>query len=154
VLIVRDLNIGILFFAAMASVVVSILASGGRQQQMLAAGRPAQRAQMISHELPLMALVAVAEAGTLSTVTGRTGTLVRTFGSSGCDLPHRATAGVNRVPFDLPEAEPLVAATPSTPACASRSSSWRVRGDVRDSRHGHDLFFGRWKAVCLRSCGS
>jgi NADH-quinone oxidoreductase subunit H len=115
VLVVRDLNIGILFFAGMASLtVLGILLGGWASNNKYALlGGLRSASQMISYELPLaMALVAVAmEAGTLSTVG-----IVRA--QDGVlnwyvfrQLPAfiifmiAATAEVNRVPFDLPEAE-------------------------------------------------
>jgi NADH-quinone oxidoreductase subunit H len=115
VLIVRDLNIGIVFFAAMGSVtVVGILAGGwasNNKYSLLGGLRSAS--QMISYELPLaMALIAVAmEAGTLSTVgivnaqEGWLGSFA--FGQFPAFVIFliSATAEVNRVPFDLPEAE-------------------------------------------------
>lgn len=114
-LVVRDLNIGVLFFAGMASItVIGILAGGfasNNKYSLLGGLRSAS--QMISYELPLAtALIAVAmQAGTLSTVG-----IVRAqngwFGSFGfSQFPAfiiflvAATAEVNRVPFDLPEAE-------------------------------------------------
>ncbi len=115
VLIVRDLNIGIVFFAAMGSVtVIGILAGGwasNNKYSLLGGLRSAS--QMISYELPLaMALIAVAmEAGTLSTVgivnaqEGWLGSFAfRQFPAFVIFLIS-ATAEVNRVPFDLPEAE-------------------------------------------------
>ena len=114
VLVVRDLNIGVLFFAAMASMtVVGILAGGwasNNKYSLMGALRSAS--QMISYELPLAtALIAVAmQAGTLSTVG-----IVRAQAQGGWFVLSQfpafvifliaATAEVNRVPFDLPEAE-------------------------------------------------
>lgn len=114
VLVVRDLNIGVLFFAAMASMtVVGILAGGwasNNKYSLLGALRSAS--QMISYELPLAtALIAVAmKAGTLSTVgiveaQARSGWFILSQFPAFVIFLIAATAEVNRVPFDLPEAE-------------------------------------------------
>ncbi len=114
VLVVRDLNIGVLFFAGMASMtVVGILAGGwasNNKYSLLGALRSAS--QMISYELPLAtALIAVAmKAGTLSTVgiveaQARSGWFVLSQFPAFVIFMIAATAEVNRVPFDLPEAE-------------------------------------------------
>jgi len=112
--IVRDLNIGILFFAAMASMtVIGILAGGFASNNKYALlGGLRSAAQMVSYELPLaVGLIAVAmEAGTLSTV-GIVNAQIRNGWYILYQLPAfvifmiAATAEVNRVPFDLPEAE-------------------------------------------------
>lgn len=113
-LVVRDLNIGVVFFAAMASLtVVGILVGGfasNNKYSLLGGLRSAS--QMISYELPLAAaLIAVAmQAGTLSTVgivnaqAERGWFVVLQFPAFVIFLI-AATAEVNRVPFDLPEAE-------------------------------------------------
>ena len=114
-LIVRDLNIGVLFFAAMASLtVVGILAGGFASNNKYALlGGLRSASQMVSYELPLaVALIAVAmEAGTLSTVgivraqEGLLGAFVFRQFPAFVIFMVAATAEVNRVPFDLPEAE-------------------------------------------------
>jgi len=114
-LIVRDLNIGVLFFAAMASLtVVGILAGGFASNNKYALlGGLRSASQMVSYELPLAtALIAVAmEAGTLSTVgivraqDGLLGAFVFRQFPAFVIFMIAATAEVNRVPFDLPEAE-------------------------------------------------
>ncbi len=114
-LIVRDLNIGVLFFAAMASLtVVGILAGGFASNNKYALlGGLRSASQMVSYELPLAtALIAVAmEAGTLSTVgivraqDGWLGAFVFRQFPAFVIFMIAATAEVNRVPFDLPEAE-------------------------------------------------
>ncbi len=114
-LIVRDLNIGILFFAAVASLtVVGILAGGFASNNKYALlGGLRSASQMVSYELPLaVALIAVAmEAGTLSTVgivnaqEGVLGAYVFRQFPAFVIFMIAATAEVNRVPFDLPEAE-------------------------------------------------
>jgi len=113
-LIVRDLNIGVLFFAAMASLtVVGILAGGfasNNKYSLLGGLRSAS--QMISYELPMAAaFIAVAmQAGTLSTVgivnaQAQRGWFVLWQFPAFVIFLIAATAEVNRVPFDLPEAE-------------------------------------------------
>lgn len=114
-LIVRDLNIGILFFAAVASLtVVGILAGGFASNNKYALlGGLRSASQMVSYELPLaVALIAIAmEAGTLSTVgivraqEGVLGAFVFRQFPAFVIFMIAATAEVNRVPFDLPEAE-------------------------------------------------
>ncbi|MDQ7820311.1 MAG: complex I subunit 1 family protein [Armatimonadota bacterium] len=127
VLVVRDLNIGVLYFAAMASLTVIGILSGGwasnNKYALLGALRSAS--QMVSYEIPLaLSIIWVAlVAGTLSTV-GIVEAQVRQGGWFLLRLPDpvgwwgaplgllaaltflaAATAEVNRVPFDLPEAE-------------------------------------------------
>ncbi len=129
VLVVRDINIGVLYFAAMASVTVVGILSGGwssnNKYALLGALRAAS--QMISYEIPLaLGILWVAMvAGTLSTVgivdaqikqgswfmfklplPGSLGWFGLPFGLlAGLTFLTAATAEVNRVPFDLSEAE-------------------------------------------------
>lgn len=117
VLIVRDLNIGVLYFAAMASLtVVGILAGGWSSNNKYALlGGLRSASQMLSYEIPLaMGILWVAMvAGTLSTVgivEAQHGAWflfkVPPFGLlASLIFLAAATAEVNRVPFDLPEAE-------------------------------------------------
>jgi NADH-quinone oxidoreductase subunit H len=124
VLVVRDLNIGVLYFAAMASLtVVGILAGGWSSNNKYALlGGLRSASQMISYEIPLALgiLWVVLAAETLSTVG-----IVNAQAGSGTwavldwfvfqwfpfgfiaflIFLTAATAEVNRVPFDLPEAE-------------------------------------------------
>jgi len=127
VLVVRDINIGVLYFAAMASVtVVGIIAGGWSSNNKYALlGGLRSASQMISYEIPLALgiLWAAMVAGTLSTV-GIVDAQVRQGSWFMFKLPSpigwfglpfgilasltfltAATAEVNRVPFDLPEAE-------------------------------------------------
>jgi NADH-quinone oxidoreductase subunit H len=113
-LVVRDLNIGVVFFAAMASLtVVGILVGGFASNNKYALlGGLRSASQMISYELPLAAaLIAVAmQAGTLSTVVivnaqAERGWFVFLQFPAFVIFLIAATAEVNRVPFDLPEAE-------------------------------------------------
>ncbi len=129
IIVVRDINIGLLFFIAMASLIVIAILLGGwssnNKYALLGGFRSAS--QMISYEIPLAlaVLVPVMLAGTLSTVgiveAQRGGWLGIgnwfIFGLPGNRwllIPGvlaflvfltAATAEVNRVPFDLPEAE-------------------------------------------------
>jgi len=127
VLVVRDINVGVLYFAAMASItVVGILAGGWSSNNKYALlGGLRAAAQMISYEIPLaLGILWVAMvAGTLSTVRiveaqveqggwfmfrlpDPIGWLGAPFGIlAGVTFLAAATAEVNRVPFDLPEAE-------------------------------------------------
>jgi len=123
-LIVRDINIGVLYFAAMASLtVIGILTAGWASNNKYALlGGLRSASQMISYEIPLaLGILWVAMiAGTLSTVgiveAQRGGWFlfkVPVLGFFGAPLGvlaaltflTAATAEVNRVPFDLPEAE-------------------------------------------------
>jgi len=131
VLIVRDLNIGVLYFAGMASLtVVGILAGGWSSNNKYALlGGLRSASQMISYEIPLALgiLWAAMVAGTLSTV-GIVEAQAQQGGWFFVQIPlalekkwqwlgapfgllaaftflTAATAEVNRVPFDLPEAE-------------------------------------------------
>jgi len=129
VIVARDINIGLLFFIAMASLIVIAILLGGwssnNKYALLGGFRSAS--QMISYEIPLAlsVMVPIMMAGTMSTVgiveAQRGGWLGIgnwfIFGLPGnrwLFLPGfvaflvfltAATAEVNRLPFDLPEAE-------------------------------------------------
>jgi NADH-quinone oxidoreductase subunit H len=162
VLVVRDLNIGILFFAAMASMtVVGILAGGwssNNKYSLLGGLRSAS--QMVSYELPLgMALVAVAmEAGTLSTVgivraqDGWMGSFIfRQFPAFVIFLI-AATAEVNRVPFDLPEADSELVAGYFSEYTGMRFALFQL-GEYSEmfgmAAMATTLFLGGWKGPIL-----
>jgi len=112
--IVRDLNVGLLYFAAVSSVgVIGILIGGWASNNKYSLyGGLRSAAQMISYEIPLgLALLTVAVlTGTLSTAKIVEAQpypllyypfiLVNAF-----IFITAATAETNRVPFDLPEAE-------------------------------------------------
>jgi NADH-quinone oxidoreductase subunit H len=115
-LIFRDLNVGVLYFAATSSlVVVGILMAGwGSNNKYALLGGLRSAAQMVSYEIPIgLALITVAmQAGSLSTlsiVNAQTGPgrlwYVLTQPISFLIFLIAATAEVNRVPFDLVEAE-------------------------------------------------
>ncbi len=131
VLVVRDLNIGVLYFAGMASLtVVGILAGGWSSNNKYALlGGLRSAAQLVSYEIPLALgiLWTAMVAGTLSTVgivdaqaqqggwfifkiplpgPPWVGVLGAPLGLlAALTFLTAATAEVNRVPFDLPEAE-------------------------------------------------
>jgi len=117
VLVVRDINIGVLYFSAMASLtVIGILAGGWASNNKYALlGGLRSASQMVSYEIPLaLGILWVAMiAGTLSTVgivEAQQGGwfLFRVFPFgflAAVIFLTAATAEVNRVPFDLPEAE-------------------------------------------------
>lgn len=112
--IVRDLNVGILYFAAVSSLTVIGILTGGwasnNKYSLLGGLRSA--AQMVSYELPLgfSLLVVATLTGTLSTVR-----IVEAQPYPAHFYPSvivaavvfliAATAEANRIPFDLPEAE-------------------------------------------------
>ncbi|MHB8731782.1 MAG: NADH-quinone oxidoreductase subunit NuoH [bacterium] len=112
-LIFRDLNIGVLYFAATSSlVVVGILMAGwGSNNKYALLGGMRSAAQMVTYEIPMgLALVTVAlVAGSLSTVTIVNGQArlwyIVTQPVAFLVFLVAATAEVNRVPFDLVEAE-------------------------------------------------
>jgi len=112
-LIFRDLNIGVLYFAATSSlVVVGILMAGwGSNNKYALIGGLRSAAQMVSYEIPIgLALITVAMlAGSLSTVTIVNAQRTVWFGVvqpvAFLIFLISATAEVNRVPFDLVEAE-------------------------------------------------
>src|SRR5712691_11162928 len=85
VLVVRDINIGVLYFAAMASVTVIGIISGGwsSNNKYALLGGLRSAAQMISYEIPLaLGILWVAMvAGTLSTVASSTPRWHRAAGS-------------------------------------------------------------------------
>ncbi|MDQ7844216.1 MAG: complex I subunit 1 family protein [Armatimonadota bacterium] len=117
VLVVRDINIGVVYFAAMASLtVIGILIAGWSSNNKYALlGGLRSASQMISYEIPLALglLWAAMLAGTLSTVgiveAQRGGWFLFKVPPLGFVAAllflAAATAEVNRVPFDLPEAE-------------------------------------------------
>ncbi len=112
-LIFRDLNIGVLYFAATSSlVVVGILMAGwGSNNKYALLGGLRSAAQMVTYEIPIgLVLVTVAlMAGSLSTVTIVNGQrhLWNVVAQPVAFLIFliAATAEVNRAPFDLVEAE-------------------------------------------------
>ncbi|HET7264377.1 MAG TPA: NADH-quinone oxidoreductase subunit NuoH [bacterium] len=112
-LIFRDLNIGVLYFAATSSlVVIGILMAGwGSNNKYALLGGMRSAAQMVTYEIPIgLALVTVAlMAGSLSTVTIVNGQ-ARLWYIVAQPVAFlifliAAIAEVNRVPFDLVEAE-------------------------------------------------
>jgi len=127
VLVVRDINIGVLYFSAMASITVLGILTGGwsSNNKYALLGGLRSAAQLISYELPLALGIiwAAMVAGTLSTVgiveaqiqqggwflftlPPPIGRLGAPFGIlAAVTFLVAATAEVNRVPFDLPEAE-------------------------------------------------
>jgi NADH-quinone oxidoreductase subunit H len=162
VLVVRDLNIGLVFFAAMSSLTVLGILAGGwasnNKYSLLGGLRSAS--QMISYELPLaMALIAVAmEAGTLSTVgivqaqSGWLGSLAfRQFPAFVIFLV-AATAEVNRLPFDLPEAESELVAGYFSEYTGMRFALFQL-GEYAEmfamAAMATTLFLGGWKGPFL-----
>ncbi len=162
VLVVRDLNIGVLFFAGMASMtVVGILAGGwasNNKYSLLGALRSAS--QMISYELPMAtALIAVAmEAGTLSTVgivraqAGWYGSFVIRQFPAFIIFLIAATAEVNRVPFDLAEAESELVAGYFSEYTGMRFALFQL-GEYAEmfamAALATTLFLGGWKGPLL-----
>jgi NADH-quinone oxidoreductase subunit H len=112
-LIFRDLNIGVLYFAATSSlVVVGILMAGwGSNNKYALLGGLRSAAQLVTYEIPIgLALITIAMlAGSLSTVTivnaQRGLWFILAQPIAFLVFLTAATAEVNRVPFDLSEAE-------------------------------------------------
>jgi NADH-quinone oxidoreductase subunit H len=112
-LIFRDLNIGVLYFAATSSlVVIGILMAGwGSNNKYALLGGLRSAAQMVTYEIPIgLCLVTVAlMAGSLSTVTIVNGQqhlwYIVAQPVAFVIFLIAAIAEVNRVPFDLVEAE-------------------------------------------------
>ncbi len=112
--VVRDLNVGVLYFAAVSSLTVIGILTGGwasnNKYSLLGGLRSA--AQMVSYELPLgFSLLLVATiTGTLSTVQiveaqPYPAYLYPSVVVAALVFLVAATAEANRIPFDLPEAE-------------------------------------------------
>ncbi len=114
-LIARDLNVGILFITSITSVCVLVIfmAGGGSNNKYSLLGGMRSSAQIISYEVPLLLSVVliIMETGTLS-MQG----IIRAQEHGWFILKPNlalafliylisATAEVNRVPFDIPEAE-------------------------------------------------
>lgn len=162
VLVVRDLNIGVLFFAAMASMtVVGILVGGWASNNKYALlGGLRSASQMVSYELPMaMALVAVAmEAGTLSTVgivraqDGLLGSFAFRQFPAFVIFMIAATAEVNRIPFDLPEAESELVAGYFSEYTGMRFALFQL-GEYAEmfamAALATTLFLGGWKGPVL-----
>lgn len=112
--VVRDLNVGVLYFAAVSSLTVIGILTGGwasnNKYSLLGGLRSA--AQMVSYELPMgFSLLLVATiTGTLSTVRiveaqPYPAYLYPSVAVAAVVFLTAATAEANRIPFDLPEAE-------------------------------------------------
>ncbi len=169
VLVVRDLNIGVLYFAAMASITVVGILSGGwsSNNKYALLGGLRSASQMISYEIPLaLGILWVAMvAGTLSTVgiidaqlkqggwfmfklPPPIGLLGAPFGIlAGVTFLAAATAEVNRVPFDLPEAESELVAGYFTEYTGMRFALFQL-GEYGEmfgmSALATVMFFGGW----------
>ena len=160
VLVVRDINIGVLYFAAMASLtVVGILAAGWSSNNKYALlGGLRAASQMISYEIPLaLGILWVAMvAGTLSTVgivEAQRGVWfifkVPPFGFlAALIFLTAATAEVNRVPFDLPEAESELVAGYFTEYTGMRFALFQL-GEYAEAfamaALATIMFFGGWR---------
>ncbi|MDR5693895.1 MAG: NADH-quinone oxidoreductase subunit NuoH [Armatimonadota bacterium] len=113
ILIVRDLNIGVLYFAAVSSLIVIGILTGGwsSNNKYALLGGLRSASQLISYELPLgFAIISVAMmAGSLSTVdivnAQRDVWFVFKQPLAFLIFLIAAAAETNRIPFDLPEAE-------------------------------------------------
>jgi NADH-quinone oxidoreductase subunit H len=140
-LVIADLNVGVFYLMAVtAFVAVGIIMAGWSSNNKWALlGGMRAAAQIVSYEIPsgLALLTVVLTAGTLSTQgiireqgwAPWTWNMFRTpfLFASFFIFFTAALAEINRTPFDLPKGSrsSSQATTPSTAACASRSSSWR-----------------------------
>ena len=163
-LIVRDLNVGILYLTSVTSVCVLgiFMAGWGSNNKYSLLGGMRSAAQIISYEVPLLLsiVVVVMEAGTLS-MQG-----IIEAQSHGWFIlkPNLAlafliyfiasTAEVNRVPFDIPEAESELGAGYHTEYSGIKFAMFflaEYTNLVIVSAVAATLFFGGWQGPFLPS---
>lgn len=169
----RDINIGLLFFLGMASLIVIGILLGGwasnNKYALLGGFRSA--AQMISYEIPLALalMVPIMMAGTLSTVgivRAQSGSIWNWYIFGGpyewwLAIPGviafvvfltAATAETNRIPFDLPEAESELVAGYFTEYTGMRFALFQL-GEYAEafgmSALAAVLFLGGWQGPWL-----
>ncbi|HEV2357116.1 MAG TPA: NADH-quinone oxidoreductase subunit NuoH [bacterium] len=155
-LIYRDLNIGVLYFAATSSlVVVGILMAGwGSNNKYALLGGLRAAAQMVTYEIPIgLALVTVAlMAGSLSTVTIVNGQArlwyIVVQPVAFLIFLVASTAEVNRIPFDLVEAESELVAGYSSEYSGMRFALFQM-GEYGEmfamAAMAVTLFLGGWR---------
>jgi len=161
-LIFRDLNIGVLYFAATSSlIVVGILMAGwGSNNKYALLGGLRSAAQMVSYEIPIgLVLVTISMlAGSLSTVTivhaqSRLWFIV-SQPVSFVIFFIAATAEVNRAPFDLVEAESELVAGYFSEYTGMRFALFQL-GEYGEmfamAALAVTLFFGGWQGPGLPS---
>jgi len=159
-LIFRDLNIGVLYFAATSSlVVVGILMAGwGSNNKYALLGGLRSAAQMVSYEIPIgLALITVAMvAGSLSTVAivnaQSPWPFVVTQPIAFIIFLIAASAEANRVPFDLAEAESELVAGYFSEYSGMRFALFQL-GEYGEmfamAAMGVTLFLGGWHGPVL-----
>jgi NADH-quinone oxidoreductase subunit H len=161
-LIVKDLNVGVLYLMALSSVsVIGIFMAGwGSNNKYSLIGGMRSAAQIISYELPLiLSMIIVAmQAGSLSMQK-------IVLAQAGCwNIFHpnlaiaffvyltSATAEINRVPFDIPEAESELVAGFHTEYSGMKFAMFFI-GEYTNlfiiSAIAATLFFGGWQGPVL-----
>jgi NADH-quinone oxidoreductase subunit H len=161
-LIVKDLNVGVLYLMAMSSVsVIGIFMAGwGSNNKYSLIGGMRSAAQIISYELPLiLSMIIVAmQAGSLSMqkiVSAQAGCwniLHPNMALAFIVYIISATAEINRVPFDIPEAESELVAGFHTEYSGMKFAMFFI-GEYTNlfiiSAIAATLFFGGWQGPIL-----
>ena len=163
-LIVHDLNVGILFITSISSVTVLgiFMAGWGSNNKYSLLGGMRSAAQIISYEVPLLLsiVLVIMETGTLSMQE-----IIKAQAHGWFILkPHlalafiiyliSATAEVNRVPFDIPEAESELGAGYHTEYTGMKSGMFFVAEYTNlfiISAIAATLFLGGWQGPWLPS---
>jgi NADH-quinone oxidoreductase subunit H len=161
-LIVKDLNVGVLYLMALSSVsVIGIFMAGwGSNNKYSLIGGMRSAAQIISYELPLIIsmIIVAMQAGSLSMQK-------IVLAQAGCwNILHpnmamafivyiiAATAEINRVPFDIPEAESELVAGFHTEYSGMKFAMFFI-GEYTNlfiiSAIAATLFFGGWQGPIL-----
>ena len=161
-LIVKDLNVGVLYLMALSSVsVIGIFMAGwGSNNKYSLIGGMRSAAQIISYELPLIIsmIIVAMQAGSLSMQK-------IVLAQAGCwNILHpnmamafivyiiAATAEINRVPFDIPEAESELLAGFHTEYSGMKFAMFFI-GEYTNlfiiSAIAATLFFGGWQGPIL-----
>lgn len=161
-LIVKDLNVGVLYLMALSSVgVVGIFMAGwGSNNKYSLIGGMRSAAQIISYELPLIlsVLIVSMQAGALSmqkiiaAQAGYWNILHPNMMLAFIVYIISATAEINRVPFDIPEAESELVAGFHTEYSGMKFAMFFI-GEYTNlfiiSAIAATLFFGGWQGPIL-----
>jgi NADH-quinone oxidoreductase subunit H len=161
-LIVKDLNVGVLYLMALSSVsVIGIFMAGwGSNNKYSLIGGMRSAAQIISYELPLIisVLIVSMQAGSLSIqkiVSAQAGywnILHPNMALAFIVYIISATAEINRVPFDIPEAESELVAGFHTEYSGMKFAMFFI-GEYTNlfiiSAIAATLFFGGWQGPIL-----
>ena len=161
-LIVKDLNVGVLYLMALSSVcVIGIFMAGwGSNNKYSLIGGMRSAAQIISYELPLILSVIIVsmQAGSLSmqkiiaVQSGYWNILHPNMMLAFIVYIISATAEINRVPFDIPEAESELVAGFHTEYSGMKFAMFFI-GEYTNlfiiSAIATTLFFGGWQGPIL-----